>query len=156
MTAPDIDFQLENLRFSLRAAVIVIRGGFVLVCREPDLDVCYLPGGRIQAGEDSLSAARRELLEETGQDVGQLRLALICEDFAQLNGTPFQGIAFYYVAETVPDLPAAAFANLSAEDHWFEWVSLGALDEAQLVPPLLRDFVLNLPSEGVRHVVSRR
>ena len=161
MTAPDLDFQLENLqletlRFSLRAAVILIRGGFVLVCREPGLDVCYLPGGRIQAGEDSLSAAQRELLEETGQDVGALRLALISEDFFQSASGPYQGIAFYYIAQTVPDLPAETFANLSAEGHWFEWVSLGMLDEAQLVPPILRDFVLDLPPAGVQHVVSRR
>ena len=156
MTARDLDFQLEHLRFSLRAAVILIRGGFILVCREPDLDVCYLLGGRIQAGEDSLSAARRELLEETGQDVGPLRLALISEDFFQSASGPQQGIAFYYVAETVPDLPAEAFANLSAEGHWFEWVSLDELDAAQLVPPMLRDSALNLPGEGVQHLVTRR
>lgn len=156
MTAPDLDFQLATFRFSLRAAVIVIRGGAVLVCREPGLDVCYLPGGRIQAGEDSLAAARRELLEETGQDVGPLRLALICEDFFGSASGPHQGVAFYYLAELPPSFPAETFANLSAEGHWFEWVRLDALDEAGLVPPFLRSALLDLPSEGVRHLVSRR
>jgi len=154
--APDLDFQLATFRFSLRAAVIILRGGLILVCREPGLDLCYLPGGRIQAGEDSLSAARRELLEETGRDVGPLRLALISEDFFVSASGPHQGVAFYYVAETVPDLPAEAFANLSAGGHWFEWVGLNGLDEAGLVPPMLRAFVTNLPDGGVRHLVSRR
>lgn len=150
-TSPDIDFTLEDFRFSMRAAVILIHGGKLLVCREPDLDVCYLPGGRIQFGEDSLAAARRELLEETGQVVGPLRLSIISEDFFESASGPYQGIALYYVAESPPSFPAKPF-----EGHWFEWVSLDALDGAGLVPPFLRSAVLNLPSEGVRHLVSRR
>ncbi len=88
--------------------------------------------------------------------MGPLRLTLICEEFFGSASGPYQGIAFYYLAESSPSFPAGAFANRSAEGHWFEWVSLDALDEAGLVPPFLRSAVLDLPGEGVRHLVSRR
>ncbi|AWN23447.1 hypothetical protein DKM44_09595 [Deinococcus irradiatisoli] len=156
MSGRDLDFQLDAFRFSLRAAVIVIRGGLLLVCREPGLNLCYLPGGRIQAGEDSMSAARRELLEETGQDVGPLQLALIAEEFFQSGSGPHQGIGFYYVALSPPRLPDHAFANRSAEGHWFEWVRLERLEEAGLVPPMLQEAVLSMPTDRLRHLISRR
>jgi ADP-ribose pyrophosphatase len=38
-----------------------------------------LPGGRIEAGEDSLTGARRELLEETGYRAREWRLLADCE-----------------------------------------------------------------------------
>jgi len=52
-----------NLRFS----VIVARddNGFVFV-KHQDRDTWEIPGGHIEAGETSIEAAKRELVEETG------------------------------------------------------------------------------------------
>ncbi|GAA4021954.1 hypothetical protein GCM10022631_40290 [Deinococcus rubellus] len=93
--------------------------------------------------------------------MGPLQLALISKDFFEPASGPHQGVAFYYVAGAAPDLPAEAFANLSAGGYWFEWINLDRLAETQLVPPMVRDFVPNLPGpnrpgDGVQHLVSRR
>lgn len=56
-------------------SVAVRRGPTVLLVkrgREPSRGSYAFPGGRVEAGEDAEQAARRELLEETGLDVGDL------------------------------------------------------------------------------------
>ncbi|WP_342215879.1 NUDIX hydrolase [Mesorhizobium sp. L-8-3] len=53
----------------------VRRGTTVLLVkrgREPSRGYYAFPGGRVETGEDAEQAARRELLEETGLDVGDL------------------------------------------------------------------------------------
>jgi ADP-ribose pyrophosphatase YjhB (NUDIX family) len=64
------------------AAVVVADARLLLVRRghEPHAGLWSLPGGRLQPGEESASACRRELLEETGlvgeivEEVGRVQL----------------------------------------------------------------------------------
>ncbi|WP_456306678.1 NUDIX hydrolase [Limobrevibacterium gyesilva] len=58
--------------------VVVLRPGEVLLVRRgrpPNVGAWSLPGGAQELGETAEDAARRELLEETGLDVGPLHLA---------------------------------------------------------------------------------
>eukprot|EP00554_Chaetoceros_debilis_P015779 CAMPEP_0194118774 /NCGR_PEP_ID=MMETSP0150-20130528/36961_1 /TAXON_ID=122233 /ORGANISM="Chaetoceros debilis, Strain MM31A-1" /LENGTH=246 /DNA_ID=CAMNT_0038810273 /DNA_START=185 /DNA_END=925 /DNA_ORIENTATION=- len=78
-----------------RAAVSVVvrhalssssRPTYVLVKRgkEPNKGMWSLPGGKIEAGEKSLAAAKRELQEETGLfdlRTSDSRLQIVCADF---------------------------------------------------------------------------
>ncbi len=58
--------------------VVVLRPGAVVLVRRgkpPNMGSWSLPGGAQELGETAEAAARRELLEETGLTVGELRLA---------------------------------------------------------------------------------
>lgn len=56
---------------SVRA--IVTRGDAVLVVREPDGRPYIVPGGRCEAGETWEATLRREILEEVGWTLGDIR-----------------------------------------------------------------------------------
>lgn len=66
----------------LAYASVVLRDeqGRILLQRRADFDVWGLPGGCLELGEDILSCARRELLEESGLTAGPLRLVGVYSD----------------------------------------------------------------------------
>jgi 8-oxo-dGTP diphosphatase len=79
--------------------------GRVLLQRRLDLDVWGLPGGILEIGEDILTCARRELLEETGLIAGELRLVgLYSEpgyDFTYPNGDQVQQYSLCFESQVV-------------------------------------------------------
>ena len=54
---------------SLGAGVIIVESGKVLLTKRKDLEVWYLPGGRVDEGESLAETAVREAHEETGLEV---------------------------------------------------------------------------------------
>jgi 8-oxo-dGTP pyrophosphatase MutT (NUDIX family) len=60
----------------LAFASVILRdeAGRILLQRRADFNTWGLPGGSLELGEDIVSCARRELLEESGLTAGPLRL----------------------------------------------------------------------------------
>jgi ADP-ribose pyrophosphatase YjhB (NUDIX family) len=69
------------------ARVVVFKGSRVVVVKQLDGEPHIRPGGRLEPGEDVESAARREVLEETGWSVGRLT-ALGFHHFMHLGERP--------------------------------------------------------------------
>ena len=78
--------------------------------KPPSLGRWALPGGRIEAGEHPLEAARREVLEETELVVeGGIHLAILEERFEDADGEPLYTVEVHAVLFDDPGgLPAAA------------------------------------------------
>ena len=65
----NIDFEKDNYRFNARASAIILnkeKNKILLFKVEDGRDYFLLPGGRIELYEDSLTAIKREVMEELG------------------------------------------------------------------------------------------
>ncbi len=128
--------------------VLAFRGTEVLLIRRgrpPRLGEWSLPGGAQRLGETAEQAARRELREETGIEVGPLELLAVVD--AITPGDPACGPRFHYTiidflarwsggearpGGDVTEIAWADSADLSAFDLWPEAQRVIVLARARL------------------------
>ena len=81
----DINFKWEDYTFNLRVAALIRYENKILVEQNTDVDYYGLVGGRCKLGEDSITAIKREIKEETGEDTEYIRSVGIIENFFTSN-----------------------------------------------------------------------
>ena len=88
----------------IRAKAVVIfehQSKFLFtVCDEESKGIFFIPvGGGVEFGEHSIAAAKREVLEEIGQEIKTEQLLDISENIFTYNGIEEHEIVFLYKAE---------------------------------------------------------
>jgi 8-oxo-dGTP diphosphatase len=113
--------------------VVVIKGDTVLLVRRgkpPNIGAWTLPGGAQELGETTEDAARRELLEETGIEVGKLHFAATVDNIrhdeagrVRFHYTIIDFAARWVSGEPVADtdVTEAAWAPLDGLDEFGLW-----------------------------------
>ena len=119
-------------------SIAFVRDGAVLTVRKRGTSRFMLVGGKPEAGESAEEAARREVLEEVGLEVGELTAigeyvgAAANEPGHQIRSTTFR-------ADVPPRVEPEALAEI-AELRWHP-ISAPATDD---LAPVLTEFVLPL------------
>jgi 8-oxo-dGTP diphosphatase len=113
--------------------IVVIKGNAVLLVRRgkpPNIGAWTLPGGAQELGETTEDAARRELLEETGIEVGKLHFAATVDNIrhdetgrVHFHYTIIDFAARWVAGEPVADtdVTEAVWAPLDALDDYGLW-----------------------------------
>ena len=109
--------------------IVVIKGDTVLLVRRgkpPNIGAWTLPGGAQELGETAEDAARRELLEETGIEVGKLHFAATVDNIRrdETGRVRFHYTIIDFAARWVSGEPVADTDVTEAV-----WAPLDALDE---------------------------
>lgn len=141
-----------NRRFQVRAAGIALRDEKVLVHRGMTDDFWSLPGGRVEYGETSTGALRREMMEELGQEAVIERLLFTCETIFGFEGRHYHEIGFYHLMSLPDDFGTAeGICHRHSEpgsELEFKWISAAAdtLAKAPLFPEVLRPHLAHPPT----------
>jgi 8-oxo-dGTP diphosphatase len=91
-------------RIAAYALVTDDRDRVLLVLSGPETDdLWFLPGGGVEFGEDPLDGVRREVMEETGQPVGSLRLRSVLSDTSRRPEHELHSVRIIYDGQVDPD-----------------------------------------------------
>jgi len=95
----DLNFVDGEKRFNFRIAAYVTCKGKVLLAKHDDAPFYNMVGGRIQMGESSEDAIKREFKEELGIEDFEGRLMYVAENFFDWMDHYVQELLFIYRVE---------------------------------------------------------
>ena len=131
-----------------RVGGIAVYDDCLLVEQDFAHDFCFVPGGRVEYGENAVEALAREVREELGEDVKVGRLVLVTDNLFDLDDDRFQEIALYFLIEfahnsKVPDRDGSFEGTESGTT--FQWIPLNQVEQANLLPTFLRERLRPIP-----------
>lgn len=130
---------MQEKHIELIARGVIVHGDAILLCKPVTADYWYFPGGHVEFDEDSATALKREIKEETDADVVETRFIGIWENVFFQNSfheRPQQKHEMNVVFET--KLASSDIQNM--EDHIeCRWVPLAEFKEARVLPVFLKE-----------------
>lgn len=88
----DISLDIGDNLFNFRVGAIIKNKNKILVHHEKSKKHVTLIGGRIKSGEDSITALKREILEEIGADTEYVKSSSYVENFFEVKGKKYHEI----------------------------------------------------------------
>lgn len=147
------DFQ--GARFNYRVGGVVIKRQQVLLCHEPAGDFWYLPGGRVEMGEEARQSLEREIYEELQMPARVGRMLWVTENFFELEGTPIHEVGLYFALDIpLEPTPEPLIGQEAGQKLWFRWIPLQDLPKINLRPDFLKAALRALPVR-TKHIIHR-
>ena len=144
-----------EITFMYRVGGVAIHNERLLVEHNVRHGFCFVPGGRVEYGENAVEALAREFREELGEDVKVGRLFLSADNMFELDGKRYQEIVPYFLMELDAESGLYDREGVFEGDEpgsAFQWIHLQEIDGANLFPPFLRARVRSVP-ETPEHIV---
>ena len=142
----DVSLMIGDIKFNYRVATIIKNNDKILLHKSKDDNFYAIPGGRIKIGEDSVSALRREFLEEIGAELNVKDLAGMIENFYMYNMKKCHEIMLIYNSE----LKDTDFLNKSIiqgieEDSKVDlvWKNIEDIKNIDFRPAVLKQHIIN-------------
>ena len=148
MTNEMVMFSNGEITFMYRVGGIAVHDGCLLVEHNVKHDFCFVPGGRVEYGENAVQALSRELDEEIGGGVEIGRLVIVADNLFELDGIRYQEVGMYFVLDFPREHPILGReGKFEAEEPnlVYEWLPLDRLEEEKLFPRFLRELVMDIP-----------
>lgn len=146
----DICFDKNNVVFNYRVAAIIRHNNKLLVQKSTKVSHVTVLGGRCNLGEDSASALKREIKEETGYDVTITKELGMVENFftSSFNNKKYHEILIVYETE-FKDKGVYNLEKIKSleEDHEkylnYVWMEIDKLKQMAFHPTILLDMLDN-------------
>ncbi len=138
----------RGLTFMYRVGGIAVHYGHLLVEHDVRHGFCFVPGGRVEYGENAVEALSRELREELGEEATIGRLIIVADNLFELDGDWYQEVSLYFLIEFAPDsklLDIDGTFEGGESGTVFQWIPLAEIEQANLPPPFLHQHVREIP-----------
>ena len=139
-----------------RVGGIAVHDGRLLVEHDVRHGFCFVPGGRVEYGENAVEALARELNEELGEEATIGRLVLVADNLFEIDGNWFQEVSLYFLVEFAPGSMVfdrdGTFEGRES-GTLFQWLPLDEIEQANFLPPFLHQYVRAIPesTEYISH-----
>ena len=147
LTSIDLTLNTENGVFNHRVAAVIINDNKVLAQKNTKTNEYYLVGGRVKFEESTEDALIRELDEELGITVTDIKPLWINEAFFIDENKKFHEICMYYfvdISKTNFNRFEDIFQTLEGNKiNTYEWLNIDSLDNITLYPRFLKDEIKN-------------
>ena len=141
----DITIDVEDYKLNVRTSAIIIHDGKVLLHKNKNDKHYALLGGRIGIGEDSETAAKREVMEELGKEIEIIGNVATVENFFEMKGSKYHEILFAHKAEFKDEEDKKityTLQNLEGKDYLqYEWIDINELDNYELLPKIMKNIL---------------
>jgi 8-oxo-dGTP pyrophosphatase MutT (NUDIX family) len=144
----NVHFEKDNYVFNYRVAAVIRRGDKILVQEHKEVSYYSLLGGRCEMGEDSVSAVKREIKEETGLDISVDKTLAVIENFFvnSYNNKTYHEMFIAFDAsfddKSIYDLEEVNNAEEGLKDKVkFVWKSIYELSNLEFKPEVLLDII---------------
>ena len=142
MAKSDISYLNEevNIKFNFRVAVMAYNDNKILLQRCSKDSFYSLIGGRVQLGESTLAAVKREVLEEVGIEIKdeEVKLIKVLENFFTYNNTKFHELLYIYRLENEEINATGNFKTLDKDDSFNEWFSKEEIEKLDIRPEIIK------------------
>jgi ADP-ribose pyrophosphatase YjhB (NUDIX family) len=147
------DRTASGMDFGVRVGAVVERGGALLLVRhqKPDRDPYWvLPGGRLEPGETIPECASREVAEETGLTASFSGVLYVSEFLREGRHTIDVVTRMSLEGDGEASLGSDPEVAPGTEPTLTEvrWVSVGELEEIQLLPASIKERLLGDAGSG--------
>ena len=141
----DITIPINGIRLNIRTAVIIeTENGYIF--EKDSLDRFYwVTGGRIHINETSEEAAKREIKEELGINVDNIKLKAIVESFFELDNENFHEICFYYEYKIN--------GNINLPENYYCFSKM-EMEKLNILPKILID-IINSKNKEIMHIIIK-
>lgn len=150
----NIDFEQDNYRFNARASAIILnkdKKKILLFKVEDGRDYYLLPGGRIEFYEDSLSAIKREIMEELGYDI-DFKLCSIQENFVIKDNKKITQYSFCYKGVYDGNIESNRFVCKDNNNQYFYWIDIDKLSNYKVYP---QSTIKLIESDKLEHIIEK-
>lgn len=150
----DIDFTIDNNRFNARTSALIFNKDKtkVLLFKINDRDYYMLPGGRIEFYEDSLTAIKREIKEETGYEL-DYKLISIEENFITRDNIKITQYCFVYKAIYNENIKDTKFIGEDNDNQYFYWVDINEINNYNIAPKSTYQLIKD--NNNIKHFIEK-
>jgi 8-oxo-dGTP pyrophosphatase MutT (NUDIX family) len=133
----DLSINLENSVLYIRVALLIkSQNGYIF--EKSPLGHVFPVGGKIKLNETSIEAAKREMMEELGFEVKNLKFKSVLENFYSKDDINFHELCFVYETGDV---------FLEEVGEGFVEISESNIDSLDIRPKIMIDFILGKDNE---------